>query len=145
MKTKQIPFIIGLGQKATQYRSLSKYFNIIEPDWNNGSLSKLKLGKPEIIAGFSLGCMIATMHVEKHKVKTLILCSPTPDETLKNIKADTVIFLAGAKEKWVIQEIKRMKRTLNSKYTSINIIPKAGHKINKYYQKILLDILDKNK
>lgn len=128
MKTKQIPFIIGLGQKATQYRSLSK----------------LKLGRPEIIAGFFLGCMIATMHAEKHKVKTLILCSPTPDETLKNIKADTVIFLAGTKEKWVIQEIKRMRKTLKSTRNSTNLIPNTGHKMNKDYQKVLLGVLDKN-
>jgi esterase/lipase len=142
MKTK-IPFIIGLGQKAAQYRSLSKYLKIIQPDWNNGNFSKLKLGNPSIIIGFSLGCMIATMHAERHRIKTLILCSPTPDETLKRIKADHVIFLVGAKEKWVLKEIKRVKKTLNSTYT-IKTVPNAGHKMNVRYQKILLDMISKN-
>jgi len=133
MKTKQPPFIVGLGQKTTQYRSLSKYFDIIEPDWNNGSLSKLKLGRPKIVAGFSLGCMIATMHAEKHKVKTLILCSPTPDETLKNVKADHVVFLVGEKEKWVHKEIKRIIKTVKKGTAKIIVIPNADHKINDTY------------
>jgi predicted esterase len=139
MKTK-IPFIIGLGQKAKEFRFLSKYFKIIQPDWNNGSLSKMKLGKPKIIAGFSLGCMIATMQAEKNKVETLILCSPTPDETLKNVKAEKVIFLVGHKEKWVYKEIKRVRKTLKCSST-IKIIPNAGHKIDTVYKNALIGIV----
>lgn len=138
---KKIPFIIGLGQKASAYRSLSKYFNIIQPDWNNGSLAKLKLGKPSVLAGFSLGAMIATMHAEKYKVKTLILCSPTPDESLAKIKADLVIFLVGEKETWCLQNIKRVVTTLppETKW-DIRFVFETGHKINKEYRKNLIAI-----
>src|SRR3990170_686339 len=51
---KKIKIIIGLGQKRKHYRFLSKYLNIREVDWNNGSLSKMRLGKPKILVGFSL-------------------------------------------------------------------------------------------
>jgi pimeloyl-ACP methyl ester carboxylesterase len=140
MKTKNISIIIGLGQKATEYRALSKYLNIIQPDWNNGSLRKMKLRKSDVLIGFSLGCMIATMHAEKHKVKRLILCSPTPDETLEKVKTDHVVFMAGEKETWIIQEMRRIAETLKSTYEII-IIPNADHKIDFEYRKELLKIL----
>jgi pimeloyl-ACP methyl ester carboxylesterase len=140
MKSKKVSIIIGLGQKKTEYRSLSKYLNIIQPDWNNGSLEKMKLGKPDVLIGFSLGCMIAVMHAEKHRVKKLILCSMTPDETLEKVKADHVIFIAGKKESWIINEINRVAKTLKSTY-EIKIIPNADHKINLEYQKELLNII----
>ena len=141
MKNK-VKIIIGLGQKASEYRSLSKYLEVVQPDWNNGSLSKMKLGKPEVLVGFSLGCMIATMHAEKYKTKTLILCSPTPDETLKNVKADKVVFIVGEKESFVLENVKRMAVSLKCKW-SIVIAEKSGHKIDKNYQKILINILQK--
>jgi len=34
---KKIKIIIGLGQKRKHYRFLSKYLNIREVDWNNGT------------------------------------------------------------------------------------------------------------
>ncbi len=141
MKNK-IKIIIGLGQKATEYRSLSKYLDIVQPDWNNGSLSKLKLGKPEILVGFSLGCMIVTMHAEKVKVKTLILCSPSPDETLHKVKADKIVFIFGGKEEFIKENVKRISKTFRGKLEIIEV-PRASHKIDTNYQKVLLEVLSK--
>ena len=77
---KKINFIPGLGEKPRDYKALSKYFNIVNIDWNNG---KTKLGKIDTLIGFSLGGIIAMMHAEKSKVKTLILCSIPPIDNLK--------------------------------------------------------------
>ncbi|MEK7116568.1 MAG: hypothetical protein AAB837_00180 [Patescibacteria group bacterium] len=133
----KIKFLHGLGDRS-QYKSLFKYFNVLDIDWNKGSLSKLRLGKPDILVGFSLGCDIALMHAEKHKIKTLILCSMTPGvESLKKVKADKIIFLIGEKEKWVIKDTRRLLKTVKNR-AKIIVIPKAGHKIDKnYLDKIL--------
>lgn len=139
MKNK-VKIIIGLGQKASEYRSLSKYLDIVQPDWNNGSLSKMKLGRPEILVGFSLGCMIATMHSEKVKVKTLVLCSPSPDETLSKVKADKIVFIYGQKESFIKENIKRISKTFKGKIEIIEV-PESGHNIDKKYQKVLLSVL----
>ncbi len=133
--------IIGLGQKATEYRSLSKYLDIVQVDWNNGSLAKMKLGNPDILVGFSLGCVVATMHAEKHKVKNLILCSPTPDETLERVKTDYATFIVGEKETWLRKETRRVAKTLKCP-AKIIIVPGSDHKIDSKYQKALLEVLN---
>lgn len=141
MKKKKINFIVGLGQKANEYRRLSKYFNIIEPDWNNGSLTKLKLGKPEILVGFSMGAVVAIEHALKHKVKHLILCSLTPGmETLKGIKADKIDFIVGEKEDWVEEDLMRLIKTTKPSW-NITYVQGAGHKIDKNYLKEILHIV----
>jgi len=140
MYKNKIKIIIGLGEQASEYRSLSKYLDIVQPDWNNGSLSKMKIGKQDILVGFSLGCMIATMYAEKNKVKTLILCSPSPDETLEKVKADKVVFIIGEREKFVFENVKRVAKTLRCSSEIIKV-PKSGHKIDKNYQKVLLNLL----
>lgn len=138
---KKIPFIIGLGQKASEYRHLSKYFNIIRPDWNNGSLAKLKLGKPEILVGFSMGAVVAVDHALKHRVKHLILCSLTPGvETLKGIKADRIDFIIGDREDWVEEDALRLTKTLKKDW-NITYVPNTGHKVtSKYLQELRLII-----
>jgi len=137
---KKIKIIIGLGQKASEYRSLSKYMEIVQPDWNNGSLSKMKLGKQNILVGFSLGCMIATMYAEKSKLETLVLCSPSPEETLEKVIAEKVIFIIGEKEKYIQDNVKRMRYTLKCP-SKVIIVPCSGHKIDKKYQEILLTMV----
>ena len=133
MKKKKLQFIYGLGNR-NEYKSLFKYFDIPKIDWNN---SKIKIKKCDTLIGFSLGCMLATMYAEKHKLKHLILCSPTPDETLKNVKADKITFIAGEKEEWVIKNIYRIAKGLKCSWTFIKV-PKADHRINKDYQKTLI-------
>ena len=133
MKKKKIQFLYGLGNR-NEYKQLFKYFDVPKIDWNN---SKIKIKKCDTLIGFSLGCMLATMYAEEHKLKHLILCSPTPDETLKNVKADKITFIAGEKEEWVIKNIYRIAKGLKCSWTFIKV-PKADHRINKDYQKTLI-------
>src|SRR3990167_5098493 len=127
--SKKIPFLYGLGQNKSQYKELSKFCDVKKIDWNNGSLAKLKLGKPDTLIGFSLGAIVACDHAVKHHVKTLILCSMTTGvETLNNIKADKVIFLVGEKEEWIIKDNQRVAKTLKCEW-EFKVIPNTNHKI----------------
>ncbi len=137
---KKINFIPGLGEKPREYKALSKYLNIVDIDWNKG---KMNIGKVDVLVGFSIGAELACDYTLKHKVKTLILCSLTPgSETLVNIKADKVIFLVGGKEKWVLKDLERVRKTLECK-NSVTIVPGVGHRITGQYQKKLLEIVGK--
>lgn len=138
MKTKPT-FLYGLSERK-EFSHLNKYFNIPKIDWNKGTVTP-KITEKKLLVGFSMGCMVACMHAEKIKVDTLILCSPTPDETLKNIRANKVIFIYGEKEKWVAENIHRVAKTLNCQYT-IHVVPKTSHTINKLYLKTLLTIIN---
>lgn len=135
----KIQFLPGLTEKPKNYRGLSKYFNILDVDWNTGKI-KPKIRKTDVLAGFSMGAIYACEYASKHKVKTLILCSLTPGaETLKNVMADNVIFLVGEKEKWVLKEIKRVKKTIKAK-SRILVIPGVDHKISGDYKKTLINV-----
>lgn len=140
MKTKPT-FLYGLSEKK-EFSHLSKYFNIPKIDWNKGIVTP-KIKEKHILIGFSLGCIIACIHAEKTKVNTLVLCSPSPDETLKNIKANKVVFIFGEKEKWIAENVVRMAQTLKCKY-DIYIVPNATHKITKTYLSLLLNIIKLN-
>lgn len=138
---KKYPFLYGLGQNKSQYKELGKYFDIKKIDWNNGSLAKLKLGKPEVLVGFSLGCMVACMQAQKHKVKHLVLCSMSPGmESLKGIKANRIDFIVGEKEKWVLNDLKRLIKSAKCDWR-IYIVPKANHGISRAYLRELLLVL----
>lgn len=137
MKNKY-QIIIGLGQKASQYKSLSKYLKIVQPDWNN---SKVKIEKCDTLIGFSLGCMLACVYAEKHRIKHLILCSPTPDETLKKVKADKITFIVGDKETWVRENINRLTKELTCSWKILEV-SNTGHKLNRNYRKILLNSIN---
>ena len=137
---RKIQFIPGLGEKPKEYKSLSKYLEIIDVDWNTGKI-KPKIGKVDTLVTFSLGCIFAFDYTVKNKIKNLILCSLTPGvETLKDIKADQVIFLVGEKEKWVLKDVVRVRKTLKCK-SSIIVVPRADHKIDKNYQNKLLEVI----
>lgn len=125
----------GLGN-AKEFSHLKKHFTIPKIDWNNSKITP-PLKEKNLLIGFSLGCMLACMHAEKTKVKKLILCSPTPDETLSKVKADEVVFIYGENEKWVEENVWRVANTLKCNY-EIVILPNTGHKITKKY---LLTIL----
>jgi len=137
MNTKQNKsiFFCGLGEKPTTYKSLSKYFNIVSIDWNNIKIPK---HKADIAIGFSFGGILACEYALKYKVKKLILCSMTTGmETLKDIKADEIVFLIGEKEKWVTTDIKRLLKIVKNR-AKIIVIPKADHKIDNNYKNVLL-------
>ena len=58
-------------------------------------------------------------------------------ESLKDVKADKIIFLIGEKEKWVIKDTKRLLKTVKNR-AKIIVIPKADHKIDNNYKNVLL-------
>ena len=137
-KNKKILFIPGLGERAKDYKHLSKYMEIYNIDWNK---IRLPRGKPDILIGFSMGAALACEYAEDHKVNTLILCSLTPNiNTLKGLKAREVIFIIGEKEKWAYKNNRRLAKTLRCKWRII-VVPKADHKIVGNYRKKLLEVI----
>ncbi|KKR31816.1 MAG: hypothetical protein UT65_C0016G0011 [Parcubacteria group bacterium GW2011_GWF2_39_8b] len=136
---KAITFLYGLGD-LSEYKSLSKYFHIPRIDWNKSTITP-KIGRVDVLVGFSLGCILAYIHAEKNKVKTLIMCSPTPAESLKTLKVKKIIFLVGEKEKWCLKEIQRVAKTLKCGWKVI-VIPKADHRIIGNYRKKLLEVVN---
>ena len=123
-------FFCGLGEKASDYKLLPKYLDIVPIDWNKIKLPK---SKADIVVGFSMGAILACEYAARNKVKILILCSMTAGvESLKKIKADKINFLIGKKEKWVIKDTKRLLKTVKNK-AKIIVIPKASHKIDRNY------------
>lgn len=144
-KTKnkeKIQFLPGLGEKPRHYKHLSKYLKVLDVDWNTGQI-KPAIRRADIITGFSMGAVLVCEYATKHKVKTLILCSLTPGaETLKRVQAEEVIFLVGEKEKWVLKEVKRVRKTLKCR-NSIVVITGADHKITGKYKSRLIEIINK--
>ena len=128
-----------MSERAKNYRSFPKYVTVYDIDWNVGDLPQEKY---DIVIGFSLGAVLACEYALKHKVRKLILCSLTPGtESLKDIKADEVVFLVGEKERWCLKEIKRISKTLKCK-SKIIIVPKATHKITGNYKEKMLKIIN---
>jgi len=131
-------FFCGLGEQPSAYKLLSKYLNIISIDWNKIRLPKFKVNTA---VGFSMGAILACEYALKRKVKNLILCSMTTGvETLNKVKADNIIFIVGEKEKWVQKDTERLTRDLKNTWQII-VVPKAGHKIDRNYTKLLLATL----
>lgn len=137
INNKKIPFVPGWGQKPKHYRSLSKYLNIINIDWNDG---KFNVGKVDTIIGFSLGADLASWYTIKHPVKRLILCSPSPMGDLKGVKADEIIFIVGSKETFLKECALKLYNQRTGKKKFI-IIPGGNHSITGRYKKTLLNLL----
>lgn len=137
MKNK-ITFLYGLGERK-EYKNLFKYFNIPKIDWNKCTITP-PVRKVETLVGFSLGSILACMHAEKSKVNKLIFCSLTPMENLNGVKTDEIVFMVGSKEKFCLQNIRRIYKKLKCK-KSIIIIPGADHKIVGNYKKKLLEVV----
>lgn len=96
-------------------------------DWNKVKATSAK-GYKNIVS-FSLGVVFALDEATKYKIDNLILCSPTPFEHLKGIKAKKIWILLGEKEKFQLDIFKK----LSKKNLNIIIIKNASHKINKKY------------
>lgn len=125
-------FYPGLGETKNHYKSLSKHILVADIDWNTGKATSSK--GCDIVVSFSLGNVFSLDIARKKKLKKLILCSPTPFESLGTHKAEQVIFIIGEKEKF----LQKTCRPLLGKNVTMIIVPGADHKINKNYQKILL-------
>lgn len=125
-------FYPGLGEIKDNYKSLAKHIVVAGIDWNTGKSTSAK--GFDIVVSFSLGAVFSLEIALKKKIKKLILCSPTPFESLGKCKAEQVIFIIGEKEKF----LQKIFRPLCKKNVKMIIVPKGDHKIDKNYQKIIL-------
>jgi esterase/lipase len=129
MKTILYP---GLGETKKSYKFLSKQLTVADIDWNTGKATSSK--GCDTVVSFSLGAVFSLEVARKRKIKKLILCSPTPFESLGKCRADKVIFIIGEKEKF----LQKVFKPLCNKDVKIIIVPKGDHKIDKNYRRILL-------
>ncbi|MFZ2522570.1 MAG: hypothetical protein WAX44_03615 [Minisyncoccia bacterium] len=137
IKNSKIQFIPGLGEKPKNYKTLFKFLEVLDVDWNTEKISP-KINKPDILIGFSMGAVLACEYAIKHRIDTLIICSLTPMvETLKNVIARNIIFIVGSKEIWIVKNTKRVRKTLKCK-NSLIIVPNADHKIVGNYRYTLI-------
>ncbi len=135
---KKIPLIQGFGEYAFYKKKLGKYFDVRRVNWNTSTITPPLKGE-KILAGFSMGAIEACEYARKHVVDTLILCSMTPGtETLKGIKARSVQFIVGEKEKWVLHDILRVAKTLSVPW-GVSTIKNCGHEMTREYIKKVLD------
>ena len=125
-------FYPGLGETKKNYKSLSKHLIVADIDWNTGKATSSK--NCDTVVSFSLGNVFSLDIALKRKLKKLILCSPTPFESLGRHKAEEVIFIIGEKEKF----LQKIFKPLCKKNVKMVIVPKGDHKIDKNYQKIIL-------
>ncbi|OHB00854.1 MAG: hypothetical protein A3F53_00955 [Candidatus Zambryskibacteria bacterium RIFCSPHIGHO2_12_FULL_48_10] len=137
-RNKRINFFYGLGDKPSDYGALSKYLNIIKIDWNNPGSEKVP--QCDTVVGFSMGCFLALDYAEKHRIKKLVLCSLPVCENVGPVKADEIIFLVGEKEKWILKEINRVRKSMKSR-SQLFMILGAKHKITGNYRKKLLEVI----
>lgn len=132
----KVIFYPGLGETKKNYRSLSKHLIMADIDWNKGKATSSK--NCDTVVSFSLGDVFSLDAALKRKLKKLILCSPTPFESLGKHKAEKVIFIIGEKEKF----LQKIFKPLCKKNVEMIIVPKGDHKINKTYEKILLQNIE---
>jgi len=125
-------FYPGLGETKKNYKSLSRHLIVADIDWNTGKATSSK--NCDTVVSFSLGAVFSLDIALKRKLKKLILCSPTPFESLGKHKSEQVIFIIGEKEKF----LQKLFKPLLTKNVRMIIVPKGDHRINKDYERILL-------
>jgi hypothetical protein len=131
-------FYPGLGETKKNYQSLAKFLTVAEVDWNTGKTKPAKLSKDcDAVVSFSLGAVFSLEIASKRKLKKLILCSPTPFESLGKHHAGEVIFIIGEKEKF----LQKIFKPLCGKNVRMIIVPKGDHRITKGYEQVLLRTL----
>ncbi|MEQ1561675.1 MAG: hypothetical protein ABL899_03075 [Nitrospira sp.] len=126
-------FYPGLGETKKNYKSLSRYLTIADIDWNTGKATPSK--NYDNVVSFSLGCVFSLEIALKRKMKKLILCSPTPFETLGKCRAEEVIFIIGENEKF----LQKIFKPLCKGNVKMIIVPGGIHKINRGYEKLILE------
>ena len=102
----------------------------------------------DTIIGFSWGAVAACLYAGEFPVKLLILCSlPAGVDAsyMAGLKAEKVVFLFGEKEKWMIEDNRRVIKQMKKQHTRRVVVPKEGHGITKpYLEKILEAIKEFN-
>ncbi len=128
-------FYPGLGETKKNYKSLSKHLIVADIDWNTGKATSSK--NCDTVVSFSLGAVFSLDISLKRKLKKLILCSPTPFESLGKCKAEQVIFIIGENEKF----LQKVFKPLCKKNVKMIIVPNSGHRITSQYKKKLLELI----
>lgn len=128
-----------MGEKPRRYEALLEYMDVANIDWNSDRYTP-KIRNQNVLIGFSMGCYYPLTHALKHKVGTLILCSVSPLETLAKIKAGRVIFIVGSREKFVLENVRRVAKELKIE-NRIIVVPGADHQISGSYKKKLLEVV----
>jgi len=131
-KNMKTIFYPGLGETKKNYKSLSKHLIVADIDWNTGKATSSK--NCDTVVSFSLGAVFSLDIALKRKLEKLILCSPTPFESLGKCKAKQVIFIIGENEKF----LQNVFKPLCKKNVKMIIVPQGSHKINKSYEKIII-------
>jgi esterase/lipase len=139
-------FIHGLGEQASNYRALSRSFDLYNIDWNRPLTNQVaKIPKKyDTIIGFSWGAVAACFYAGQFPVKFLILCSmPSGADAayMANLKAEKVIFLFGQKEKWPAKDNRRITKQMKKQFTRQIIVANEGHRITKPYLKTILETI----
>jgi esterase/lipase len=129
-------FYPGLGETKKNYESLSEHLIVADVDWNTGKHTPAT--DCDVVVSFSLGAVFSLDIALKRKLKKLILCSPTPFETLGKHKAERIIFIIGENEKF----LQKVFKPLCKKNVKMIIVPKGNHRINKNYQNIILQNIE---
>lgn len=127
-------FYHGLGESKTDYKNI-KGITLADVDWNKVKATSAK-GYKNIVS-FSLGVVFALDEATKYKVENLILCSPTPFEHLKGIKAKKIWIIVGAKEKFLIDIFSKLDR----KNLDVIALEGVGHRMSKRYWKMVEAII----
>lgn len=140
-------FIHGLGEQASNYRSLSRYFDLYNIDWNRPLTNQIKKipRKHDVIIGFSWGAVAACLYAGQSPVKLLVLCSLPAgvDATyMASLKAGKVIFLFGEQEKWPTKDNRRITKQMRKQLTRKIIVTNEGHRITEPYLKTILKIIE---
>lgn len=128
-------FYHGLGESKNNYKSLSKNITIADIDWNKVKATSAK-GYDNVVS-FSLGVVFALNESSKRKVNNLILCSPTPFETLEGVKAKNIYIIVGEKEEFLLN----IFRPLIKDNVEVIVLKGAGHRFNRSYKKIVVSLL----
>lgn len=123
---------------SKNYRAFSTYVRVADIDWNTGK-TKPAVGDCNIVISFPLGAVFSLDVALKKKLKKLILCSPTPFETLGDHKADEVIFVIGEEEEF-LQKIFKPLCTEKTKARMV-IVPKTGHRMTRDYQTLVRELI----
>lgn len=125
-------FYPGLGETKENYKSLAQHMIVADVDWNTVKATPAK--DCDTVVSFSLGAVFSLEAALKKKLKKLILCSPTPFESLRNHKAEEVIFIIGEKEVF----LQKIFKPLCKGNVRMIIVPGGDHKIDKRYREVIL-------
>lgn len=136
---KKVLFFPGLGEKASDYKGiLPKFIRVAKINWNTGKYAP-RIDNYDTVVSFSLGTFFPLEYARKKKIKKLVLCSPTPFETMKGLKVGEVVFVVGQKEKFISENVRRIAKEVN---TRVLIVKNGDHKIEDKYLKTVVSVLN---